>query len=573
MASEQRPPDLLPPDPGAPRPVVVSPTALAAARWLRLRPRHGPRPSGQQVRDPLEVARWSLSLGILLLLLLFLALLVVFFLPGPARAAVSTGINFDKPTKDWDQGPVRYIITKQEVKAYKALETELDRANFIDWFWQRRDIQPETPENEFRERYEQRVLESTRKFSATTTPGWKTDMGKVYILVGPPDEVNSDLVAKTHRGIVTWVYRRPPFPDLSPNTVIGFARDASGEFVISTSPTMDSDVARGLKFQKQPRLSEAERIIPGRDPAYLAAGAPITQSDLATMLVVGRLQQLPPAEEEMFRSFVSSREFYGSITAESRCDFYKAADDTTYTTITIGIKSSAVQYRSQGDKEIPDVQVFGKMIDKDDPKVVYPLAGDAGFAEDQQNIGAGPEDLLIFQATGAFKPGRYQLALGVQDRVSKKVGTLRRDVTVPDMTPKTLALSSITLAGSMEPTDYNSSPGKPFHMGKFRLVPRPDEQFGKSDELNVYFQVYNPAPDPATGKPRLGVLYRFRAKEADESYKDFGAYEVKEATGQVQGYAVPLERWAPGEYQVQVTVRDKVAEASVSAEAVFTIRP
>ncbi len=137
--------------------------------------------------------------------------------PGAARAGAD-GINFDKPTKKWYQGPVRYIISKQEKKAYKALDTEVERAIFIDWFWERRDVVPDTPQNEFRDRFEKRVFETTRLFSFTTKPGWKTDMGKIYIMVGPPDDIVKDIMAKTHRGIITWIYRRPPFPDLPPNT-------------------------------------------------------------------------------------------------------------------------------------------------------------------------------------------------------------------------------------------------------------------------------------------------------------------------------------------------------------------
>src|SRR6185295_16636518 len=243
MPSGERPPD------GGPRQMkddepgeVASLAALWTARLLRLRPMHGPRPTGQRVRDSLEIPRWALSLGFLLFVLLFLAMLAFFFV---SEAHADNSINFDKPTKDWYQGPVRYIITHQEVKAYKSLDTEIDRQNFIDWFWQRRDLVASTPENEFRDRYQQRVFEANRMFSDTSKPGWKTDMGKIYILVGPPDDIKKDLMAKSHRGMVFWTYRRPPFPDLAPNTVISFARDKSGELVISTSPTIDSDVARG----------------------------------------------------------------------------------------------------------------------------------------------------------------------------------------------------------------------------------------------------------------------------------------------------------------------------------------
>ena len=590
MSSTPRPPDAEPPEPPAradapdrrhlDRPVpdrpreVISVAALAAARLLRLTPLHGPRPSGQRVRDALEIPRWALLLTVLLTFLLFLSLLIVFFLPTQASGSEADGINFDKPTKEWYQGPVRYIITRQEVKAYKALENEIDRQNFIDWFWQRRDIVPETPQNEFRDRFEQRTFEATRKFNFTTKPGWKTDMGKIYILVGPPDEINSDLMGKSHRGIVTWVYRRPPFPDLNANTVVAFARDPSGDFVVSTSPTMDSDVARGLRFRREKMTVDGQMLVPGlADPVYTNAGAPVYQSELQTMMTLGRLQQLPPKEEELFKSFVAAKEYYGSIPLDSRVDFYQSGKEGTYTTITVGIRSSSVQYRARGGKEVPDVVVFGKLVNKERPAEVYPLASDTSFAEADDNVQASPSELLIFQATGAFRPGKYQLILGVQDKVSQKVSAYRRDVDIPDFTGDALRLSSITLAGSLEPMETIASLGKPFQLGKFRLVPRPNNTFHKDDELDIYFQVYNPAVDASTGKPRLDVLYLFRSSNEDGTYKDLGTYPVKDSGGQVQGYAVPLDKWPVGSYQVLVTVKDKISNNAISSSAEFVIRP
>lgn len=575
MSSGERPTDSslfdgAPSDAAPPR-EVGSPSALRLARLLRLVPRRGPRVTGAIRRDGLEIPRWALMLAILLALLLFLSLLALLFVPEAAHA--DDGVNFDRATKDWYQGPVRYVITKQEVKAYKSLETELDRQNFIDWFWQRRDLVPSTPQNEFRDRYEMRVFEAIRKFGDTVKPGWKTDMGKIYILVGPPDEEIRDLMAKTHRGIVTWVYRRPPFPDLPLNTVVAFARDTSGEFRISTSPTLDSDVARGLHLTRAKVTADGRYLISGRpDPVLLDAGVPLHQGELSTMLVGGRVQQLPPDEEELFKAFATTREFYGTIPAESRFDFFKAADGSTFTTVTVGIPSTAVQYRARGKKEEPDVAVFGKLINKDAPDDVYPLAGDASFASSAGNDEAGPEDILVFQATGGFKPGRYQLVLGVQDRVSKKISAYRKDLEIPDLAGEGLRLSSLTVAGSMEPIDFQSTTGKPFHLGKFRVVPRPDNTFHRSDELNLYFQVYGAATDPAAHRPRLDVFYAFRLRGADGSLQDVGTYAVRDSAAQVHGYAVPLERWPPGEYVVTITVNDKIASRSIAGDASFLLK-
>jgi hypothetical protein len=156
--------------------------------------------------------------------------------------------------------------------------------------------------------------------------------------------------------------------------------------------------------------------------------------------------------------------------------------------------------------------------------------------------------------------------------VSKQIASFHRDVVVPDFAAPELSLSSITLATDMEPIDFQTSPGKPFHMGKFRIVPSPDSVFRKADELNVCFQVYNPAADPETGKLRLDVEYAFRSKSPDGSFADLGVYSMKGAGGQVHGYAVELEKWPPGDYEVAVTMKDLVGGKQTRGSAAFAIR-
>ena len=552
----------------------ISLAAFLTARLLNLRPRHGPRPHGQTVRDGLEAPRWAVTVGVLLFALLFLALLVLLLVPASAMASSSQGINFDRPTKDWYQGPVRYIITKQEVKAYKALETEAERATFIDWFWQRRNPDSASPiANSFREQFEKRVFEATRKFSATTIPGWKTDMGKIYILVGPPEEEINDPMPSSGRGTVTWVYRRPPFPDLPPNTVIAFARDVGGEWRLSVNPTIDSDVARGLKTSRVKVTYDGTVLRDGQvDPILLAAGASLSQNEIQTRIIYNRMQQLPPDEEAILKTSVITKETYGqTIPLETRFDYFRG-DDGTFTAVTVGVRSTSVQYKSVADKEVPDVAVFGKLVGRDDPTLTYPLASDSTFAPSMENGAAGVGDELIFQAVGAFKPGVYRAVLGVEDRVSHRVSSMSRDVTIPDLSGGDLALSSLTLASALDPGDYATSVAKPFQIGKFHIVPRPNSTFARDEELNVYFQIYNPASDPAAAKPRLDVFYSFRVKLEDGSAKDLGTYRVQDSYAQVQGYAVPLKQWPIGNYDVTVTVNDKVAQKTVNATTQFSIR-
>src|SRR5712691_11083516 len=92
-----------------------------------------------------------------------------------------------KAYKDWLEKDVTYIITDEERKAFKKLATDEERERFIEEFWRRRDPDPDTEENEFKEEYYERIAYANEHF-ASGIPGWKTDRGLIWIMYGKPDE-------------------------------------------------------------------------------------------------------------------------------------------------------------------------------------------------------------------------------------------------------------------------------------------------------------------------------------------------------------------------------------------------
>ncbi len=125
---------------------------------------------------------------------------------------------------------IRYIITPQEEKIFKEMPPQ-DRGEFIADFWKRRDPTPDTDVNEFREQYYTRLAVADKAFQAGI-PGWKTDRGRIYILLGPPTDVikktmgdtptefgeskrelSQNLLEEgtiTERASETWVYNQYP---------------------------------------------------------------------------------------------------------------------------------------------------------------------------------------------------------------------------------------------------------------------------------------------------------------------------------------------------------------------------
>jgi GWxTD domain-containing protein len=92
--------------------------------------------------------------------------------------------------KKWMDEDVAYIITDEEKKIFKTLKTDDEREQFIEQFWLRRDPDPDTDVNEYREDYYQRIAYANENF-ASGIPGWKTDRGRIYIMFGKPDEKES----------------------------------------------------------------------------------------------------------------------------------------------------------------------------------------------------------------------------------------------------------------------------------------------------------------------------------------------------------------------------------------------
>jgi len=98
--------------------------------------------------------------------------------------------EMESPYKKWLDEEVPYIITDEERAAFKKLTTDEEREQFIEQFWERRNPNPGSPENEFKEEYYRRIAYSNEHF-ASGIPGWKTDRGRMYIMYGPPDEIES----------------------------------------------------------------------------------------------------------------------------------------------------------------------------------------------------------------------------------------------------------------------------------------------------------------------------------------------------------------------------------------------
>lgn len=279
--------------------------------------------------------------------------MIILFLEAPPNASAARGIHLclylsavlllmaaapvpDDPESDWREGPIRYILAVDEDASYKKLTTSDERAAFIERFWEHLDPTPRTEANERREEFWSRVAKATELFGENLVPGWKTDRGKVYILMGPPDQ------RTPRRPSEIWIYEVAPRSGEPLGTRLEFRRNTSGEY------NMPRDA---LRYHDP--LSEPDGIPVGR--TFLAAPS----RGGSSRMVKGRFRM-----EEFPAPEVAAEYFVELLEVLRRYDYHRAKDGNTHATLTLEIPPSQVLILD-GTSEPPDIFLSATLEDPD----------------------------------------------------------------------------------------------------------------------------------------------------------------------------------------------------------------
>ncbi len=172
--------------------------------------------------------------------------------------------ELESPYRKWVNEDVVYIITDEERAAFERLQTDAEREHFIEQFWQRRDPTPGTPANEFKEEHYRRIAYANEHY-ASSIPGWKTDRGRIYIIYGPPDEIESHPSGGAYQRPAAegggtgythpfeqWRYRL--MPGVGEDVIVDFVdRSATGDYRMTWDPNDKFDAGRLMVPKVIPR--------------------------------------------------------------------------------------------------------------------------------------------------------------------------------------------------------------------------------------------------------------------------------------------------------------------------------
>ena len=496
-----------------------------------------------------------------------------------------------KVYKDWLEKDVAYIITDDERKAFKKLETDEEREQFIESFWRRRDPDPDTDENEYKEEYYERIAYANEKY-ASGIPGWKTDRGRIYITFGKPDEVEShpaggqyDRPSYEGGGSTStypfeiWFYRH--IPGVGSGIEIEFVDPTgSGEYRIARSPNEKDALlyvpGAGLTLSEQLGLTnKADRISGiGQDGSGAFNYQRAQDSPFERLQRIADLSRPPQVK---FTDLQSALDQTGSGAVDEnpldfamRVDFYRQSEDRVVTAFTIQTENSQLSFQDKGGIQEARMNIFGKIVAVsgkragifEDPVVTQATAAELVQAKERKSA---------YQKAVALPPGRYKVQVIVRDVVSGNTGIQNLAFEVPKYTPSQLATSTLVLAARLQYTG-DKDPGGMFTIGDKKVIPNVSGIYKRGQEVGVYMQIYNAGIDETTLRPSVDVTYTL-AKDGKELLTQPEDWKGMSDSGQrlTLSRLLPTYSLNAGDYELKIKVRDRVSGQEIKQEAKFKI--
>src|ERR1700693_3561230 len=291
----------------------------------------------------------------------------------------SLKIELSKTDKKGLDEDVRWIITDEERSAFKQLSNDEERDQFIEAFWQRRDPTPDTEENEFKEEHYRRIAYANEHYAAGI-PGWKTDRGRMYIVFGPADEIDSHPSGGS--------YERPmeegggetstfPFETWRYRYLEGIGQEVIIEFVDSClcgdyHMTWDRSEKDALKYTPNAGLTLYEQMGMSSKASRFTNGGveQLGQSpfnkDLQTkefdrLEQFAKLQAAPAVKFKDLEEVVRHKITVNLMPFDVRADFVKVTSDTVLVPVTIQIKNRDVTFQNKDGVERGTVNIFGRV--------------------------------------------------------------------------------------------------------------------------------------------------------------------------------------------------------------------
>jgi GWxTD domain-containing protein len=505
----------------------------------------------------------------------------------PTTKSRNVGKEVNDVYKKWKNNDVAYIITNEERKAFDALKTDEERENFIENFWRRRDPNPDTEENEYRDQYYERIAYANEHY-ASGIPGWKTDRGRIYIAWGKPDSVEAhpsggsyDRPSYEGGGTTatypfeTWFYRH--LDNVGDGIEIEFVDPTgSGEYRIAR----DANEKDALKYVPGAGLTSSEELGLSNKADRISgvnSGQQNYQREQDSMFRRLEIQNglfHPPAVKFSDLQGIAGGDSgvldNNPLKFDLRVDFFRQSDDRVITAFTVQTGNKELTFEQIGGLQQATMNIFGRITAVSGKR--------SGIFEDSVSTDATVAELAdtkdkksVYQKAIALTPGTYKVDVVVRDVKSGNKGIVNLGFVVPRYDEKKLSTSSLVLTSKLR-SSTESDIGRMFVVGNAKVIPNLSGVYSRGQEVGVYMQVYNAEIDQTTLRPAVDVTYVL-LRDGKELLKQPEDWSGLSDSGQRLTLArlLPTTLLTPGDYELKVQVQDRVGGQVIENKGKFTI--
>jgi GWxTD domain-containing protein len=420
-------------------------------------------------------------------------------------SVLATARELPPAQKKWLEEEVVYIITPLEREVFLKLNTDRERNIFIEAFWKHRDPTPGTPENEFKVEHYRRVNYVNHFFGrGSPTPGWRTDRGRVYIILGEPTDLQRFEGQSEIYPVEVWFYQGKTDIGLPAGFYIVFFKPGNvGEFELY-SPSIDGPKALLTSYfgdavdymaayyqlkEIEPFLAEVSiSLIPGE--ASNSMGRPSLSSDLL-------LQQLETAaqrtvEENYARKFLEYKDIieveYSAnyIECDSLVKLIKEPSGLYF--VHFSVEPERLSVEKYDGKYYATLKMDGN-VTTSEGKLIHQFDRTMSMNFEEEKMLSLNRQPLSIHDMFPLIPGKYRFSALVKNDVSKEFTSLERTVYVPGAEPS-LQMTSPILAYKVVPVKGIEESLKPFRFGRYQIYAQPNRVFTTNDTLYVAFQVH-----------------------------------------------------------------------------------
>jgi len=490
---------------------------------------------------------------------------------------------------NWLLNEVPDIITEAERRAFLELGTAEEREQFREIFWHDRNADPESMVNPVRDEHYRRLAYADEHF-ASGISGRKTDRGRIYIIWGPPDEIDShptggtyDRPAEQGGGSTStypwelWRYRH--LEGIGENIEIEFVdTTGSGEYRLTLDPCEKDALAHvpgaGPSLSEiLGRSSKAGRFSNsnGTTCPMPLGGTTARINEFDAMDRYFRVQR-PPERFKDLEEKVSSRIVHSQIHLEYRADFLRVTTNTVLVPVTVQVPNRDLSFQSKQGLHSAVLDVYGRITTPGG--VVVQTFEDVISRDFPDSLFQSSLNLYsIYQKPVPLRSGLYRLDLVVKDTVNGNLGVFNTALRVPHFEDDKLDASSLILADQIEKVASPQTGAGQFVLNSYKVRPRLSHEFSSTEKLGIFLQLYNLKLDEILRKTSVSVAYRitkdqqeiWRAVETADHLRQGGEQLTVERL-------IPIDALLPGRYTIEVTAIDLLSNETVIRNAEFMVK-